>query len=165
MVLIAAVVGGAFSLMVKQRGESAQRQVASLLVELTDSDDFVISGDPLIPAIADRPVPPNVVNVASVQYPDLSNDELNWTVISYGVKVVVLSYHLYDMTGFRSFVEENFKLRAHYIDNDLPISNRNVDYWVYELPKGSSLRDHPLWGTQHLPEKEGDDDDNGLIPQ
>ncbi len=159
MVLIAAVIGGAFSLMVKQRGESAQRQVASLLEDLTDSDDFVISGDPLIPAIADRPVPPNVVNVASVQYPDLTDDELNWTVISYGVEVVILSYHLNDMEGFRSFVEENFRLRAHYIDKDLPLSKNTVEYWVYELPKGSDLRDDPLWGTQHLPEKEGDDDE------
>jgi hypothetical protein len=146
-------VGGGFSLLVNERGQSAQYKAASLLEDMTEEDDYVISGDPLIPVIADRPQPPPVVNVARLKYPDITNDQLNNTTIIYGVEVVIITYHLAEMEGYVEFVEENYVLRAEYTDNSLPLMEEEEIFRVYYLPIDSPLRENEMWQLETLPPK------------
>ncbi len=149
--LLVAVVGGGFSLLVKERGESAQYKAASLVEDLTEPEDFVISGDPMIPVIADRHQPPPVVNVARLKYPDVTNDQLNETTIIYGVEVVIITYHLSEMEGYVDFIEKYYRQKARYIDNALPLLEEEEEYRVFYLPEDSELRDHELWRLETLP--------------
>ena len=43
--------------------------VAEDLKDLTEEDDLVICGDPIIALMADRLQPPDAVNLAEVRYP------------------------------------------------------------------------------------------------
>jgi len=152
LLILVAVTGGAFSILVKERGESAQVRAAGFIEDITEEDDFVISGDPMIPAMADRPQPPPVVNVAQLKYPDITCDQLNNTTIDYGVEVVVVTYHLAEMEGYINFVEENYVLRVRYHDNTLPfLEEANEEYSIYSLPEDSPLRNDTHWGEMTLP--------------
>ncbi len=151
LMLLVAVVGGGFSLLVKERGESAQYKAASLVEDLTEPEDFVISGDPMIPVIANRHQPPPVVNVARLKYPDVTNDQLNETTIIYGVEVVILTYHLSEMEGYVDFIEKYYKQKARYTDNTLPFLENEEEYRVFYLPEHSELRENELWRLETLP--------------
>lgn len=151
LMLLVAVIGGGFSLVVKERGQSAQYKAASLVEDLTGPDDFVISGDPMIPAIADRPQPPPVVNVARLKFPDVTNDQMNETTIIYGVEVVIITYHLAEMEGYVDFIEKHYKRKARYVDNTLPLLEEEDEYRVFYLPDDSDLRNHELWRLEKLP--------------
>ena len=152
LLVIAGILSAGFSFAVKERGEPARYQVSDLVRELSDEGDYIISGDPMIGAQAERPVPPNVVNVAIVQYPPITSDELNGTVIDYAVELVVITYHLHDIQGFVDFVEENFVLKVHIQEDDLPLAMESNDYRIFILPEDSPLRALPEWGS--LPEPE-----------
>jgi hypothetical protein len=152
LMLLVAVIGGGFSLVVKERGQSAQYKAASLVEDLTEPEDFVISGDPMIAAIADRPQPPPVVNVARLKYPDVTNDMLNETTIIYGVEVVIITYHLAEMEGYVDFIEMYYKQKARYVDNTLPLLEEENEHRVFILPGDSDLRDHELWKLEELPD-------------
>jgi hypothetical protein len=151
LLILVAVIGGGFSLVVKERGESAQYRAASLVEEMTQPDDFVLSGDPYINAVADRPQPPSVVNVARLKFPDVTNDQLNETTIIYGVEVVIITYHLAEMEGYVDFIEKYYTLKATYRDNSLPLMEEEEEYRVFYLKEDSDLRDHELWALEKLP--------------
>ncbi len=151
LVLLVAVIGGGFSILVKERGPSAQYKAASLIEDITEPEDYVFSGDPLINAIADRRQPWTVVNVAKLKYPDITNDQLNETTIKFGVEAVILTYHLAEMEGFVDFVEEHYTLRAEYRDNSLPLLESEEIFRVYSLSEESELRDHELWALLWTP--------------
>lgn len=154
LLVLLAVIGGGFSLVVKERGESAQYKAASLLEEITERDEYVISGDPLIPVIAERSQPPGVVNLAELKYPAITNDELNQTTLVYGVEAVIITYHLEEMEGYVDFVEEHYILKATYSDNSLPLMEDEELFRVYFLPDDSVIRDHDLWALEEHPEIE-----------
>lgn len=147
LILCAAIIGGAFSWVVKESGPSIDDRAADILMEITDENGFVISGDPIIPVKAYRPVPPNLVNVAVLQYPYITDDELNTTCIEYAVEAVVVAYHLQEMKGFVNFVEENYRIKAtivgeeHFLDPDVQ------EYLIYYLPIDAAIRLHPDWGS------------------
>lgn len=155
LLVLVAVIGGGFSLVVMERGQTAEYKAASLVEELTEPDDFVLSGDPLINAKADRPQPPPVVNVARLKYPDVTDDQLNDTTIIYGVEVVIIAYHLAEMEGYVDFVETHYTLKAIYRDNALPfMEDEEEEYKVYTLAEDSELRGHELWALEKLPPQE-----------
>ena len=154
MIMAAAIVGGGMSIIVQERGEPASRSISDRLTEVTDREDYVISGDPIIAMDAGRNVPPEVVNVAIVQYPPISDDHLNETVIGYGVEAVIITYHLLDMTGFVEFVEKNFKLDSHIVETGMPYPMEETHYYLYVLPDDSPLRDLEDWGSLRAPDLE-----------
>ncbi len=84
--------------------EPMQVTYGSALSELTGEDDWVVSGDPIIAAYADRRVPPGLVNVAARQYPELTFDTLVATIVAYDVAAVVVCYHLNDFEGLPGFL-------------------------------------------------------------
>ena len=99
-----AVSGGLSVYGLAAQDEPIQAVYGSALSELTDVDDWVVSGDPLIAAYAERRVPPEVVNVAVRQYPELTFDVLTDAIVTYDVAVVVVCYHLNDFEGLPGFL-------------------------------------------------------------
>ena len=93
--------------------EPAQVKYGRLLSQLTIEDDFVICGDPIIAAYANRRTPPEVVNVAERQHPAVDLDILRNAVVEYDVKVVVVCYFLNDIVGLEEMLsDEGFALLA-----------------------------------------------------
>lgn len=102
-----AVSGGLSMYGLLLQGEPIQVEYGRVLAELTDEDDWVVCGDPLIAAYADRRVPPEVVNVAYRQYPELTFDAVRTAVVEYDVAAVVVCYHLNDFEGLPGFLESH----------------------------------------------------------
>ena len=100
-----------------------QRSWADTIASLTDPDDFVVSGDPLICAYAHRMVPPSLVNVAYRQQPDLTLEIVEQAIVDYNVSIVVICYRLSDWDaelstflydhGFRTVIMNDLPARTH----------------------------------------------------
>jgi hypothetical protein len=147
LILLTAVIGGGFSWVVKESSSTMDHRAAVIVMEITEEGDFVISGDPLVTVKANRLVPPNLVNVAELQYPVITNDELNDTCIKFRVEAVIITYRLEQMNGFVDFVETNYRLKATIQYDDFYLDDEVREYLIYYLPIDSSLRQHPDWGT------------------
>ena len=106
MIDLAASTGLAFYGMAMQ-GEPSEIVYADRLAGITDQDDWVITGDPLIATYADRKVPPEVVNVAYRRYPQLTLEDLQDAIEKYNVSVVVVCFRLKDIEGFVQYLREN----------------------------------------------------------
>ncbi len=83
--------------------ESYARQVE----DASSSGEWIVSGDPLITAEAGRLTPPDLINVAFRQYPELTEAELESQILRYNVSVVVVCYRLAEMPGLTQFLGEN----------------------------------------------------------
>ena len=99
------VSGGLSSYGLVAQGEPAQIAWGRQVAQLTSADEYVICGDPLIAAYADRMMPPEVVNVAERQYPELTLDRVCDAVTEYDVSLVLICYHLNDFEGLPEFLE------------------------------------------------------------
>jgi 4-amino-4-deoxy-L-arabinose transferase-like glycosyltransferase len=106
MVDLAASTGLAFYGMAFQ-GEPSEIVYAQRLMDITDQDDWVITGDPLIATYADRQVPPEVVNVAYRRYPQLTLEDLQLAIERYNVSVVVVCFRLGDIEGFIPYLQDS----------------------------------------------------------
>ncbi len=106
MIDLAASMGLAFYGVAAQ-GEPSEIVYAEKLRTITDQDDWVISGDPLIATYADRQIPPEVVNVAYRRYPQLTLEDLEQAIEKYNVSVVVLCFRLKEIDGFVQYLREN----------------------------------------------------------
>ena len=84
--------------------EPPHMQIALDIEGMTDSTDWVICGDPLICAYADRNIPPEVVNVAYRQHPDITLEDIEQAISDYYVEVVVLSARLQEMDGIHELL-------------------------------------------------------------
>jgi len=111
-VLISLLVSGGLSAYgIAAQEEPAQIAYGRLLSEMTTPDQFVICGDPIIAAYADREMPPEVVNVAERQYPEMDFDRIRSAVVEYDVAVVVVCYFLNDIDELAEFLaDEGFSL-------------------------------------------------------
>lgn len=108
LVVASVAVSGGLSLYgLSLQNEPIQAAYGHALAELTDDDDWVICGDPLIAAYADRRTPPEVVNVAIRQYPELTFDAVRTAVVEYDVAAIVVCYHLNDFEGLPGFLESH----------------------------------------------------------
>lgn len=68
----------------------------------------------MICAYADRSIPPEVVNVAYRQHPDLTLDDIERAIADYDVTVVVLSWRLLEIEGINDLLREyNFTALPH----------------------------------------------------
>ena len=86
--------------------EPAQVAYARMLETLTDEGDWVVSGDPMIAAMAGCLVPPDVINVAYRQDSDLTLERLEAAISEYDVRAVVVCYQLNDITGLAGFLSD-----------------------------------------------------------
>lgn len=87
--------------------EPPQIEIARDLEGISDGTDWVICGDPLICAYADRSIPPGAVNVAYRQHPDLTLDDIERAIVETDVSVVVLSWRLLELEGMEDLLQEH----------------------------------------------------------
>jgi len=86
---------------------------ADILADLSDEEDWVISGDPLIASEANRLIPPEMVNVAYRRQPDLTLEDIESAIVGYDVSVVIVCYRLNDIEGLVEMLgEQGFTLVA-----------------------------------------------------
>ena len=105
------VSGGLSTYGIVAQEEPAQVAYGRILSELTDANESVICGDPIIAAYANREMPPEVVNVAERQYPELDIDRIQHAIVEYDVQVVVVCYYLNDIEGLTDMLaDEGFAL-------------------------------------------------------
>ena len=101
------VSGGLVGYGLLYQGEPPQVQISRDLEGITDDGDWIVCGDPLICAYAGRNIPPEVVNVAYRQHPDLTLDDIEQAIAAYNVSVVVLSWRLLEIDGIQDMLTEN----------------------------------------------------------
>ncbi len=99
--------GGLSTYGLATQSEPSQIIWGDVVAELSSETEYVICGDPMIAAYAGRMTPPDVVNVAERQYPELTLERLCQAVTEYDVAVVVICYRLNDFEGFPSFLESH----------------------------------------------------------
>jgi hypothetical protein len=87
------------------QGRPIQEGYAKLIKQYSSPSQWVVSGDPLMVSLADRLMPPGLVNIAYRQYPDLTEQGLESEIIQYNVTVVVVCYRLNDMPGLVGFLK------------------------------------------------------------
>jgi 4-amino-4-deoxy-L-arabinose transferase-like glycosyltransferase len=111
-VLVSILVSGGLSTYgLVAQDEPAQAVYGRMLSGMTASEDFVICGDPIIAAYADRKMPPEVVNTAERQYPELDLDRIQHAIVDYNVTVVVVCYYLNEIEGLTGLLaDEGFTL-------------------------------------------------------
>jgi 4-amino-4-deoxy-L-arabinose transferase-like glycosyltransferase len=87
----------------------SQQTYAEKIATWTTPGDWIISGDPLITSYAERLTPPDLVNVGTRVYPELTVSEVESAVVEYNVSVFVLCYRFFesDMDGLAPFLEEH----------------------------------------------------------
>jgi len=87
------------------QGEPLEIVYARELRALTHEGDWVVSGSPIIASYAGRMIPPEVVNVAYRQSPDLTEEILENAILDYDVAVVVICYRLSEFEALPSFLQ------------------------------------------------------------
>lgn len=91
------------------QGKPPQQVYGEVIASWTAEDDWVISGDPLIAAYAERSVPVSMVNMGTRIYPDITLQDVEAAIVENDVAVVVICYRLFeeDMAGLPLFLMEN----------------------------------------------------------
>jgi len=93
--------------------ENWQSTYGERIREITSPDDWIISGDPLVTAFADRNTPPEMVNLAYRVYPDFTAEDVENAITDYDAAVVVLCYRLNELPILMYFSENsNYSLVA-----------------------------------------------------
>lgn len=93
--------------------EPIQVKYARWLEEVTDPDEFVISGDPGIPAMAGRLVPPELVNVAYRQSGEVTLEDIETAIVDYAPPVVIVCYRLNEVEGLEELLLEKGYSQIH----------------------------------------------------
>jgi hypothetical protein len=124
---------------------------AEKLRGMSADGDYVLCGDPLISAYADRLTPPNVVNVAYRRYPQLTLEDITSAIETYNVSVVVVCFRLKDIDDIHFYLRESgFELvDPRFIttgdDTVLDLFEGSIDpVYFYVLPEVSDLYGVPL---------------------
>lgn len=86
------------------QGKPMQAVYGGWLRSNTTPDEFVISGDPIICAYAQRMTPPEVVNVAYRQHQNLTLQMIEDAIEEYDVSVVIVCYRLNDIDGLTDYL-------------------------------------------------------------
>lgn len=83
--------------------------VADEIERITDENDLVISGNPLVNVLANRLAPPNLTNLAKYHYPETTLNDIIYWLEKNETKVIVLYYHLYEIEGLRDYLNMSQK--------------------------------------------------------
>jgi len=91
------------------QGKPPQQVYGEKIASWTSENDWVISGDPLIAAYAERDVPLTMINMGTRIHPDITLQDVEDAVTAHEISVVVICYRLFeeDMAGLPAFLEEN----------------------------------------------------------
>ncbi len=111
IILTSALNFGAFiTLMIlePQPRETPKYIAAEILEAVTTRKDIVISGDPEIALLADRSIPPELVDTAENRYPPFDDEYLIQKTLEYNVTAVVIAYRLIDFVNYREFLNTQF---------------------------------------------------------
>ena len=81
--------------------------VAREIDEISNKNDIIISGNPLINVEANRMAPPNLTNLARYHYPETSLNDIIYWLEKNETKVIVLYYHLYEIKGLEKYLENS----------------------------------------------------------
>ncbi len=98
------------------QGKSPQQVYGERIASWTSEEDWIISGDPLIAAYAERKVPLSMINMGTRIYPDITLQEVKDAVEEHDVQVVVICYRLFenDMAGLTDFLFDlGFSMVSH----------------------------------------------------
>lgn len=120
-----------------------ERDIAKEVELLTDKDDLIISGDPMIGVYAERLQPPEATNLAMVRYPVLTDEELIDITIENNISLVIFTYELSNYDLFIDFIKEHFEFYKAYTragswsktEGEIPIGFSSFNIY---LNKGSS---------------------------
>lgn len=82
-------------------------EVADRVAAVTDDDDWVLSGNPLVNVLADRNAPPNLTNLARHHYPPTTKSNVTYWLERGRVELVVLYYHLAEMPGVARYLNQS----------------------------------------------------------
>ncbi len=93
---------GAYGLVIQS--QPIQEYYSELIRQHSSPGQMVVSGDPLMTAMAGRLSPPGLIDVAYRQYPGLTEQALESEILEYNVTVIVVCYRLNDMTGLPAFL-------------------------------------------------------------
>jgi 4-amino-4-deoxy-L-arabinose transferase-like glycosyltransferase len=157
MIDIAASMGLAFYGMAAQ-DKPSEIVYAEKLRGMSADGDYVLCGDPLISAYADRLTPPGVVNVAYRRYPQLTLDMIADAIETYNVSVVVVCFRLKEIDDLRFYLRESgFELVdprfiGHGDDTVLDLFEGSIDpVYFYIKPEVASLYGVPLlWDPKRI---------------
>lgn len=112
--------------------------VAEDIAGITEEEDFIISGDPLITNRADRLQVPEVANLAMVKYPPITEEMLINLTEEYDVKVVVFTYNLSFQEKYVAYIRENFTFFKAYdhegafsnVEGEIPVAKETFNIYV-----------------------------------
>ncbi|MBN1539279.1 MAG: phospholipid carrier-dependent glycosyltransferase [Candidatus Thermoplasmatota archaeon] len=115
-----------------------ERDIAKEVELLTDQEDIIISGDPMIGVYADRLQPPEATNLAMVRYPALTDEELINITVENNVSLVIFTYELSSYDLFIDFIKEHFDFYKAYtrsgttsgIEGEIPIGFNSFNIYV-----------------------------------
>ncbi|MBN1678534.1 MAG: glycosyltransferase family 39 protein [Candidatus Thermoplasmatota archaeon] len=88
------------------QGRSPQQVYGEKIASWTAEDDWIISGDPLIAAYAERKVPLSMINMGTRIYPEITVQDVQDAIEEHDVQVVIVCYRLWeeDMAGLTLFL-------------------------------------------------------------
>ncbi len=108
--------------------EPIEYAVAEKVENITHENDFILCGDPIIGIIAGRNQAPEMVNVAETAYPTLNASMIIGYCENYNVPVIVVTYHLSEIWGFKNYVLEYYSFICGYTDTGEIITNPKLDW-------------------------------------
>lgn len=112
--------------------------VADEMKKVTDGNEFVIAGDPLIALRADRNQVPEACNLAWVRSTPLPSTELINLTEQYDVSAVVLTYNLSHSDGYVEYVLKNYQFHGAWdgrgkfsdVEGDIEIDRENFHLYI-----------------------------------
>jgi hypothetical protein len=119
--------------------------VAEDLERITDEDDFIISGDPLITNYAGRLQVPEVANLAMVKYPPVTPEMLINLTEFYQVKAIVFTYNLSNQLDYIDYIQQHYEFyKAYEEDGEVSHSEGEIEinmdtFTIYLRPKDYSI--------------------------
>ncbi len=81
--------------------------VSKEIEEITQTDDVIISGNPLINVVSNRIAPPNITNLATYHYPPTEAYDVIYWLEKNETKAIVLYYYLEDMRNVKNYLENS----------------------------------------------------------
>jgi len=81
--------------------------VADEVKLITEKNDIIVSGNPLINVLSNRLAPPNITNLAIYHYPPVLPSDIIYWLEKNETKAVVLYYHLDDMKEVKDYLQNS----------------------------------------------------------
>ncbi|OGS42318.1 MAG: hypothetical protein A3K67_06610 [Euryarchaeota archaeon RBG_16_62_10] len=137
---VSLVIGAGFAVYgLGNQAEPPSNYFVSYVEAYTDANDYVVTGEPLIAALAGRMVPPELVNMAYRVGDEVTEEEVTDAILEYDVRTVIVCHRLNEMPGLVPFLEERgFRIIAWLSQEDTAgvldlFQEGDLDYRLYAL--------------------------------